>query len=457
MVFRRRPFRLAAALLLAAAAPLASAAPLAPAASALAQRGGLRGLLTDPDGQPVPGVRVSIVLADGGGRPVTVETNEDGRFTRAGLQVGMYRVTMERDGWEPLQAIVNISTGSQSFIEETIFPLPEGVLSPQEAQEAEAHLQAAQQAFESGDLEAAAEGFRAFTELAPNSAGAFFNLGATYERLQDYPEAIEAYEQAFTLDPSLNEGLLAVADLHGRLQQWSEAVAAFDRVMDLVEASAVNLYNYATYANNAQRLDLALEFYEKAAVADPQLANAPYQIGMITYGEKDFQVAVEAFARVVEIDSTSALAASALDMLEIIESQSPEAMLPFLEQRLETAPNDTALLYKVGTVRQNAGDAAGAGEAFLLYLELAPDGQESSAVLERIERDLPAAAVIYYERQSTTMPDDPDTWSKIGTLKYGIGDFSGAVTALERYLELAPDSENAEAVRQLLTDAKSRS
>ena len=453
MVFRRRPFRLAAALLLAAVVPLVPAAPLAPAASAFAQRGGLRGLLTDPDGQPVPGVRVSIVLADGGGRPVTVETNEDGRFTRAGLQVGMYRVTMERDGWEPLQAIVNISTGSQSFIEETLFPLPEGVLSPQEAQEAEAHLQAAQQAFESGDLEAAAEGFRAFTELAPNSAGAFFNLGATYERLQNYPEAIEAYEQAFALDSSLKEGLLAAADLHGRLQQWSEAIAAFDRVMDLVEASAVNLYNYATYAMNAGRPDLAAQFYERAALADPDLALAQFQVGVLRYQAGEPEAAVGALIRFLELDPTAAQAAAAIDLVATIE---PGAALPFYEQRLAATPNDATLLLKVGTAKQDAGDLEGAGALLLRHLEAVPDGPDAAAVLKRLEDDIPAAAVTWYEQKSAAAPDDADLHFKVGALKYRIEDFPGAVAALERHLELAPDSENAEAVRQLLTDARNR-
>ena len=447
MVIRRRPSRLAAALLLAAAAHLA------PAASALAQRGGLRGTLTDPDGQPLPGVRVSIVLADGGGRPVTVETNEDGRFTRAGLQVGMYRVTMERDGWEPLQAIVNISTGSQSFIEETLHPLPEGVLSPQEAQEAEAHLQAAQAAFESGDLEAAAAGFRAFTELAPTSAGAFFNLGATYERLQDYAQAVEAYEQAFALDSSMKDGLLAAADLYGRLERWNEALSAFDRVMDLVEGNAVNLYNYATFAVNAGRPDLALRFYEKAANADPALAVAHFQTGISKYQAADLDGAAVALTRYLDLEVTGAQADAALGVLATFRA---EAAVPYYRRRLDANPGDAATLYQMASLQHQSGDLEGAGATFLEYLAAEPTGERSADALRLLEDDIPAAAAEYYEQQSAAAPDDADLYFKVGALKYRIEDFPGAVAALERHLELSPDSENAEAVRQLLTDARNR-
>ena len=447
MVTRCRPFRPAAALLLAAAAHLAAAAP------ALAQRGGLRGSLTDPDGQPIPGVQVSIVLADGGGRPVTVETNDEGRFTRAGLQVGMYRVSMELEGWEPLQAIVNISTGSQSFIEETLFPLPEGVLSPKQAQEADAHLQAAQQAFESGDLEAAAAGFLAFTELAPNSAGAFFNLGATYERLQDYAEAIEAYERAFALDSSMNQGLLAAADLHGRLEQWSEGLAAYDRAMDLVESSAVYLYNYATFAVNAGRPDLALEFYEKAANADPQLAVAHFQVGVARYQAADPEGAAEALSRYLDLEPTGAQAPAALEVLAL---SSAEAAVPYYRKHLEANPGDGAALFKMGSLQHESGDLDGAGAAFLEYLAAAPQGEHSEDALRLLEDDIPAYAARYYRQMADADPQNADAFYKIGALLYRTDDFAGAIAALDRYLELVPDGETADGARQLLAEAQNR-
>ena len=339
MVIARSRGRFAAALLLALAAHLAAAVPAA------AQRGVLRGTLTDPDGNPVPGVQVSIVLADGGGRPLTVETNDSGQFTRAALRVGMYRVTMERDGWEPLQAIVNISSGSQAFIEETFRPLPEGVLSVSEAQQAEIHLQEAQTAFESDNWEGAVAGFQAFIQFQPNSAGAYFNLGASYERLEDYTSAILAYEQAVDLDPALNHALLAVAGLQGRQQMWNEALATFDRAMDLVESSAMMLYNYATYAANAERADLAVEFYEKAANADPQLAVANFQAGVMKYQTGDAAGAVDFLSRYLDLELTGPQADAAL---QVLAAADPDAAVAYYRQRLEANPGDGASRFRMG-------------------------------------------------------------------------------------------------------------
>ena len=439
--------RFAAALLLALAAPLAAAVPAA------AQRGVLRGTLIDPDGNPVPGVQVSIVLADGGGRPLTVETNDSGQFTRAALRVGMYRVTMERDGWEPLQAIVNISSGSQAFIEETFRPLPEGVLSVSEAQQAEIHLQEAQTGFESGDWHAAVAGFQAFIQFQPNSAGAYFNLGASYERLEDYTSAILAYEQAVDLDPALNHALLAVAGLQGRQQMWNEALATFDRVPALVESSAMMLYNYATYAANAERADLATEFYEKAANADPQLAVAHFQAGLMKYQAGDLGGAADSLDRYLDLELTGPQADAAL---QVLAAARPEDAVSYYGKRLEANPGDSASRFRMGWVQHQSGDLDGAGETLLAYLAEAPDGEHAEEALQALEDDIPASAVLYWRQQTDADPEDAEAFFRLGAALYGTEDFAGAVEAFERHLELAPDGENAESARERLAEAQSR-
>ncbi len=288
----------------------------AAASSAFAQRGAIRGTIVDPDGEPLAGVRIQIVLLDGGGRPIRLETNEKGEFLRAGVRVENYRVAFELDGYQPLQAMVSVTNGGQAYIDEVLQPLPEGVLSQADSMRAEQHLAAAQEAFEVEDFPAAAAEFRGFIELQPRSGPAHFNLAATLEQMDDYPAAIEAYETAHELGPGMAEGLLAVADLHGRMQQWEEAIAAFDRVMELVEGNALHLFNYAVYASNAGREDLADQFYERATVADPDFAPAFVQLGMVKARQEDREGAIAAFERYLELDPDGAQAVVAHEMLD---------------------------------------------------------------------------------------------------------------------------------------------
>lgn len=295
---------------------LAAAFVLSAAVPALAQRGAIRGKISDPDGNPVPDVEVSIVLLDGGGRPIRIKTNDKGEFLRAGVPVQMYRVSFELEGWEPLQAMVTVSNGGQSVINETMHPLPEGVLSQEQADRANSHQQAAQEAFQGGDFQRAVTEWEGFLSLLPNEAAAYFNLAAAQERLQDFPAAIESYEKAYGLDDSMLEAIMAVGDLHGRQKQWEQALAAFDRAMELVEGNAVNLFNYAVYASNAGNVPLADEFYGKAAVADPEFAPAHLQIGMARAREEDREGAIAAFERFLELDPDGAQAVMVQEILD---------------------------------------------------------------------------------------------------------------------------------------------
>ncbi len=300
---------------------LSAAIVLLVAAPALAQRGAIRGKIVDPDGNPVPDVAVSIVLADGGGRPIRVTTNDNGEFLRAGLRVETYRVSFERDGWEPLQAMVSVSNGSQAIINETLSPLPEGVLSQAQADAADGHLQMAQMAFQDGDYARAVAEFESFLEFLPDSAGGWFNLAAAREQMDDAAGAIEAYERAYELDAAMEDGLLAVADLHSKQQEWEAAMAAMDRVRPLVDSNPVHLFNYGVFAANLERLDVAAESYRKATEVDPSFSGAYIQLGMVSVRLEQNEAAIAAFESYLEVDPEGSQAEIAQDMLEALRQQ----------------------------------------------------------------------------------------------------------------------------------------
>ena len=311
---RRGPVR-SGGLLLATVMALSAAAP------ALAQRGAVRGVIKDPDGNPLAGVQISIVLMDGGGRPIRVETNEKGEFIRAGLRVENYRVSFELERYEPVQAIVTVTNGGQAFIDEVMNPLPEGTLTQAEADRANAHLETGQSAFQDGDYGRAATEFRGYIALVPDSAAAYFNLAAALEQTDDHAGAIEAYEKAFELDSSMGQGLLAVADLHSRAQRWEEALAAFNRVLPLVEESALNLFNYAVSASNAGQDDLAAEYYGKATVVDPDFAPAFLYLGMAKVRQEDNEGAIAALERYLELDPDGEQAVTVHELLDSLRQQ----------------------------------------------------------------------------------------------------------------------------------------
>ena len=65
------------------------------------------------------------------------------------------------------------------------------------------HVEAGLHAKQSGDVDTAIREFTVATELAPNLAAAFVNLGAAYIEKKDFGKAIPPLEKALQLNPDL--------------------------------------------------------------------------------------------------------------------------------------------------------------------------------------------------------------------------------------------------------------
>ena len=56
------------------------------------------------------------------------------------------------------------------------------------------------------DLDSAAYHFKEVTRLDPLRPGAYINLGAVYNRLEEYDEAVQTLRRGIQLDPHRSEG-----------------------------------------------------------------------------------------------------------------------------------------------------------------------------------------------------------------------------------------------------------
>lgn len=105
--------------------------------------------------------------------------------------------------------------------------------------------------FQLKDLHAAAHHFREVTRLDPLRAGAFINLGAVYNLLDQLDDAITMLRRGIQLDSHRGEGY----------------------------------YNMALVYRRKKQLDMAIQAYREAIRVNPQMADAHYNLGNL-YVEK---------------------------------------------------------------------------------------------------------------------------------------------------------------------------
>jgi Tfp pilus assembly protein PilF len=101
--------------------------------------------------------------------------------------------------------------------------------------------------FQLKDLHSAAHHFKEVTRLEPRHAGAFINLGAVYNLLDQLDDAIPMLRRGIQLDSHRGEGY----------------------------------YNLALVYRRKKQLDMAIQAYREALRVNPQMADAHYNLGNV--------------------------------------------------------------------------------------------------------------------------------------------------------------------------------
>lgn len=159
------------------------------------------------------------------------------------------------------------------------------------SRELEDLYQAGLEAYDRGDYEQAAGLFRTVAEQAPDSAVVYNSLGLALSQLGDMEAAVQAFEQAITLDwnhPTAQYNLaMALFDL-GR---YGEAEGAFREAIRQNPGQVAAHYGMATLLRSEGRLDEAETAYLAAIDADGTFVGAYVELGLLYAGAQKWESA----------------------------------------------------------------------------------------------------------------------------------------------------------------------
>lgn len=197
-----------------------------------------------------------------------------------------------------------------------------------------AHLDRGWDLAQKGDAPGASACARRALELDPQSPEVHNLLGYTSALAGDADEALEHYKQAIALDETYLEAMLNAAEvLMNPLGEWDEAVSLCDDALEYAET--------------------------KEEIADCILLRVDALLG-----KGDDEEARRSMARLPEppFENGSYTFLIGRAYYELGEA---EKALPFVEESVRTDPEHADAQYYLGLIRDDAGDARGAVEAFL--------------------------------------------------------------------------------------------
>ncbi|MDO9326427.1 MAG: tetratricopeptide repeat protein [Methanoregula sp.] len=152
-----------------------------------------------------------------------------------------------------------------------------------------------------------------------------YAAGNALMKNKNYTRAIDAYNEAITLEPDYYEAWNGKADGLNRAQRFTEALAASDKTLALNPDYVQGWINRGYILYNLGRTEDELKAYEKAISINSSSPDAWFNKGYSLAGMKRYEEAITAFDTVKSLDpSYPNLAAN-----RRIAEQSRDASIPW--------------------------------------------------------------------------------------------------------------------------------
>jgi len=236
------------------------------------------------------------------------------------------------------------------------------------------------------------QGAPAASPLQDQSAPASFRAAVAAQERGDLEGAIAAYRRAIAIDPRFAEAHANLGAVLARTGRYEEAVRS----------------------------------YERALALNPQLNAARVNLGLAHFRAGALAAAVDAFKAAHAADPALLQARQLLGLALVEVGRGPEA-IPHLEASLNAVPNEPAVLFALGRVYAERGEAR--ADVLAERLGQAPEGralwhQLRGLMLQRENRHEQALAA--FEAASALNGALPRIFVNAGVSRLALGDHAGA-------------------------------
>jgi tetratricopeptide (TPR) repeat protein len=154
--------------------------------------------------------------------------------------------------------------------------------------------------------------FTSVAELNPKCSDCFYNIGYAQAQKKDYAKAEEAYKKAIEIKPDYADAFTGLASIYTAQRKFTEAADASAKAAEFGAASAAApgalgggnadaLFNQGVTAMNAGKIADAKTAFAAAIAANPNHAEAHYQLGNALVNEGNFAGAIKEFETYVKL------------------------------------------------------------------------------------------------------------------------------------------------------------
>jgi Tfp pilus assembly protein PilF len=294
-------------------------------AQAWAGKGRVQGKVTGPDGEPLEGVKVTLLKGGVEGEgPEPQPTNKKGSWSYLGLTGGAWTVILEYEGMLRSEGTVHVSEFSVNpQVKIEMKPIPEEALEQAAADERRQLLDRGNSLLEQGKLAEARAAYMQVMDLIEESQhpALLRGIARTYYQEGDVDQAIASLEKALAVAPEDEETLRLAINLLVASSREADAQAYMERLPQGTKMDPNTLLNLGIQHFNDNDFEGALGYFNQTVEENPDMADAYYYRGLTNLNLSHNEQAKADFKKLLEIDPDHANAGEAQQFLEYLESQ----------------------------------------------------------------------------------------------------------------------------------------
>lgn len=177
-------------------------------------------------------------------------------------------------------------------------------------------------------------------DINPYNAHAWFNLGHAYYYLNEYEQAIEAFEYAFTIDEKFEFAYRDYAEVCMHIQEFEKALKCYQELSEHIRPDADVLLKMGECYKHKANYSKARICYFKSLSLDPENDEALFSIGACYAAEQHLGSAINFIKKAIELDDRREDYLAALADVYRQLSQSRKA-ISLYANIVELAPEDS--------------------------------------------------------------------------------------------------------------------
>ncbi len=325
---------------------------------------------------------------------------------------------------------------------------------------AQRHYESALDYFEQGQYDKALQQIDKAIKNSPNNPDFYSTKGVFLHRMNNIPQAIDAYQSAIKVAPDHTFSHYNLGLIYMKLNKVIQAIQEWEAVIHIKPRDTDAIFNIAVALSHLGKSKQAIPFYRKVIEIEPAHVQAHQNLGVIYRDEGDFIKAKYHLQRLRELDSTYMEVVAA----EIIKCEEQEFLkkLEADNQRISgVLPDDSDSLLSNALVAVIEGHFDKALEFAEKCLAASPEDIQARLIqgqaLYGLSRNADAIAI--FMRILVDSPDCLDAMFHLGNVFLGMGDMHKALEYYEKLKAVDSDyplvDENVRSIKAKLNNVGS--